>query len=62
MFFDFATTTVPRGKLEVYKRKEKALNPGWAIDAEGNPTTNAEAALKGALLPLGGFGTDNGWS
>lgn len=58
--FDFATTTVPRGKLEVYKRKEKNLNPGWAIDVDGNPTVDPEAALKGALLPLGGFGVENG--
>jgi LDH2 family malate/lactate/ureidoglycolate dehydrogenase len=58
--FDFATTTVPRGKLEVYQRKEKPLNPGWAIDADGHPTTSPAAALKGALLPLGGFGVDNG--
>ncbi len=57
---DFATTTVPRGKLEVYLRKEKPLNPGWAIDAQGHPTVDPAAALKGALLPLGGFGTDNG--
>ena len=58
--FDFATTTVPRGKLEVYQRKEKQLNPGWAIDAQGNPTTSPAEALRGALLPLGGFGVDNG--
>jgi L-2-hydroxycarboxylate dehydrogenase (NAD+) len=57
---DFATTTVPRGKLELYLRKEKPLNPGWAIDEEGNPTLDPAAAVKGALLPLGGFGTDNG--
>jgi L-2-hydroxycarboxylate dehydrogenase (NAD+) len=57
--FDFATTTVPRGKLEVYQRKEKPLNPGWAIDAEGLPTLDPDAALKGALLPLGGHGVDN---
>ncbi|GAC1501510.1 MAG: Ldh family oxidoreductase [Vulcanimicrobiaceae bacterium] len=57
---DFATTTVPRGKLEVYQRKEKALGPGWAIDAQGHPTTDPSAALRGALLPLGGFGVDNG--
>ncbi|MEO7039299.1 MAG: Ldh family oxidoreductase, partial [Candidatus Elarobacter sp.] len=53
---DFATTTVPRGKLEVYNRKEKPLNPGWAIDADGHETLDAKVALKGALLPLGGFG------
>jgi LDH2 family malate/lactate/ureidoglycolate dehydrogenase len=57
---DFATTTVPRGKIEVYNRKEKQLNPGWAIDAEGHETRDPKAALTGALLPLGGFGVDNG--
>jgi len=57
---DFATTTVPRGKLEVYQRKEKKLNPGWAIDANGKETLEPAEALKGALLPLGGFGIDNG--
>jgi LDH2 family malate/lactate/ureidoglycolate dehydrogenase len=57
---DFATTTVPKGKLEVYARKEKQLNPGWAIDAQGHETLDPQVALKGALLPLGGFGVDNG--
>jgi LDH2 family malate/lactate/ureidoglycolate dehydrogenase len=57
---DFATTTVPRGKIEVYNRKEKPLNHGWAIDADGHETTDPQTALKGALLPLGGFGVDNG--
>ena len=57
---DFATTTVPKGKLEVYSRKGKQLNPGWAIDATGHETLDPNVALKGALLPLGGFGVDNG--
>jgi L-2-hydroxycarboxylate dehydrogenase (NAD+) len=57
---DFATTTVPRGKLEVYQRKDKPLNPGWAIDASGDETLSPAEALKGALLPLGGFGVGNG--
>ncbi|HUY11638.1 MAG TPA: Ldh family oxidoreductase [Candidatus Dormibacteraeota bacterium] len=57
---DFATTTVPKGKLEVYKRKGKALLDGWAIDENGAATNDPDAALRGALLPLGGFGTDHG--
>lgn len=57
---DFATTTVPRGKLEVYERKGKSLAPGWAIDADGNETLDPKTALAGALLPLGGIGTSNG--
>lgn len=32
----------------------EALPPGWALDAEGRPTTNAEAALKGSIAPAGG--------
>lgn len=57
---DFATTTVPRGKLEVYQRKGKPLAQGWAIDAQGQPTTSPAEALRGALLPLGGYGVENG--
>ena len=57
---DFATTTVPRGKLEVYNRKNLPLKHGWAIDADGHETLDPQAALKGALLPLGGFGVEGG--
>jgi len=57
---DFATTTVPKGKLEVYNRKGKQLNPGWAIDASGVETRDPNVALKGALLPLGGYGVEGG--
>ncbi len=57
---DFATTTVPRGKIEVNERKGKPLNPGWAIDENGVETLDPKAALQGALLPLGGLGVDGG--
>jgi LDH2 family malate/lactate/ureidoglycolate dehydrogenase len=57
---DFSTTTVTYGKLEVYERKALALKPGWAVDEKGNPTTDPAARHWGSLLPLGGFGTENG--
>ncbi len=57
---DFATTTVPRGKIEVFARKGLPLKPGWAIDEHGAETLDAKTALHGALLPLGGLGVDNG--
>jgi LDH2 family malate/lactate/ureidoglycolate dehydrogenase len=60
---DMATSTVPRGKLEVYDRQEKAIPLGWAMDGAGTLTTDAARAmevkprpLKGGLLPLGGAG------
>jgi LDH2 family malate/lactate/ureidoglycolate dehydrogenase len=57
---DFATTTVPRGKIETYARDGKPLATGWATDADGIETVDAKVALSGALLPLGGFGVDTG--
>jgi LDH2 family malate/lactate/ureidoglycolate dehydrogenase len=62
---DMATSTVPRGKLEVYHRLEKAMPPGWATDEKGVPTTDAGRVLDnfarragGGLLPLGGAGEE----
>jgi LDH2 family malate/lactate/ureidoglycolate dehydrogenase len=62
---DMATSTVPRGKLEVYHRQEKPLPPGWATDERGVPTTDAGRVLDnfvkragGGLLPLGGAGEE----
>ncbi|MBD5656048.1 MAG: Ldh family oxidoreductase [Candidatus Eremiobacteraeota bacterium] len=57
---DMATTTVALGKLEIPQRLGRALLPGWAIDATGHPTTDPAAGIAGGLLPLGGFGTENG--
>lgn len=52
--FDFATSVAARGEIELHRRAGKTLPEGWAIDAEGNPTTDPEAALEGAMLPFGG--------
>ncbi len=60
---DMATSTVPRGKLEVYNRLGKPLPQGWATDEEGVGTDDAGHVLQnlvsragGGLLPLGGEG------
>jgi LDH2 family malate/lactate/ureidoglycolate dehydrogenase len=53
---DMATTTVAAGK--VFKAKfnhQPEIPPGWALDAQGVPTTNTEEAYKGMLMPLGGY-------
>ena len=52
--FDFATSVAARGEIELHRRAGKKLPEGWAIDANGNPTTDPEAALAGAMLPFGG--------
>jgi LDH2 family malate/lactate/ureidoglycolate dehydrogenase len=52
--FDFATSAIARGEIELHRRAGKPLSPGWAIDSEGNPTTDPAAALAGAMLTFGG--------
>jgi LDH2 family malate/lactate/ureidoglycolate dehydrogenase len=51
---DMATSTITRGRIEVAARRHEELQPGWALDAEGRPTIDPEAAFDGVLLPLGG--------
>ena len=51
---DMSTTAVARGKIAEYAARNEALPVGWALDAAGQATTDAQAALKGMLAPLGG--------
>ena len=62
MQFDQSTTTVALGKITMAKAAGEAIPEGWAIDAEGNPTTDPDAALKGSMLSLGGAAAGyKGW-
>ncbi len=64
---DMATSTVPRGKLEVYGREGKTMPITWATDEFGNPTQDIPRVLAnflarrgGGLLPLGGAEEESG--
>ena len=54
LVLDAATSTVARGKIIVAAAEGQSIPEGWAIDSDGNPTTDAERALEGAVLPFGG--------
>jgi (2R)-3-sulfolactate dehydrogenase (NADP+) len=51
---DLSLTEVTRGKIMVYAKEGKPIPPGWAVDKDGNPTTDAKAALTGSLNAIGG--------
>jgi (2R)-3-sulfolactate dehydrogenase (NADP+) len=51
---DLALSEVARGKILKAAQDGKPIPEGWAKDADGNPTTDATAALKGTLQPIGG--------
>jgi LDH2 family malate/lactate/ureidoglycolate dehydrogenase len=52
--FDFATSEIARGEIELHRREGKAAVPGWGLDADGNATNDPAAILAGAMLPFGG--------
>ncbi len=51
---DLALSHVARGKILTAAQKGEAIPADWAVDEHGKPTTDAKAALKGALTPIGG--------
>jgi len=55
LVFDQASSASARGEIQLHLRDGKSLPEGWAIDKDGNPTTDPAAALEGAQLPFGGY-------
>ena len=51
---DMATSIVARGKIRKAAREGQSIPENWALDLDGNITTDPATALKGALLPMGG--------
>ena len=49
-----ATSIVARGKIRKAAREGKPIPDNWALDSDGNLTTDPMAAINGALLPMGG--------
>jgi (2R)-3-sulfolactate dehydrogenase (NADP+) len=50
---DLSLSKVARGNLVAAKQKGEAIPVGWALDPEGNPTTDPAKGIAGTMLPLG---------
>ena len=54
LVIDLSITKVARGKIKLAADRGEAIPEGWALDGDGNPTTDAGAAMQGgSLLPIG---------
>jgi LDH2 family malate/lactate/ureidoglycolate dehydrogenase len=55
LVLDIAFGATAHGKMRVYAQKGEAIPDGWAFDAAGKPTNDAEAALAGLIQPVGQY-------
>jgi len=53
--FDQSTSAVALGKITMAAAAGETIPLGWAVDVNGEPTTNPQAALKGSLVSTGGY-------
>jgi len=54
MVLDMACSVAARGKIIVAAKEGRVIPADWAVDRDGRPTTDAQAALEGFVAPVGG--------
>ncbi len=58
---DQSASVVAKSEIKMHAQAGKSIPEGWALDAQGNPTTDPSEALKGSMAPAGGYkGFGNG--
>lgn len=60
LLVDLSLSEVARGKLMVAAREGRPIPLGWALDKQGQPTTDAAAGLEGSMLPVGAASSPKG--
>ncbi len=53
LLIDLSLSKVARGKVMLAARRGEPIPEGWALDVDGRPTTDADAALAGTMVPMG---------
>jgi (2R)-3-sulfolactate dehydrogenase (NADP+) len=54
LLIDLSLSRVARGKVMVARQRGESIPDNWALDKNGQPTTDPGAALQGTMLPMGG--------
>jgi (2R)-3-sulfolactate dehydrogenase (NADP+) len=55
LLIDQSASTIAKSEVMKHAREGKPIPEGWALDPEGNPTTDPEVGLKGSMAPSGGY-------
>jgi LDH2 family malate/lactate/ureidoglycolate dehydrogenase len=55
IILDMSPAVAARGKIRRAQRRGESIPVGYALDADGRPTTDATAALGGVVLPIGTY-------
>jgi (2R)-3-sulfolactate dehydrogenase (NADP+) len=60
LMIDLSLSEVARGKLMVAAKEGRSIPLGWALDGEGQPTTDPKAGMHGSMLPIGAVSSPKG--
>lgn len=60
LMIDLSLSEVARGKLMVAAKEGKSIPAGWALDTDGQPTTDPKAGMEGSMLPIGAVSSPKG--
>jgi (2R)-3-sulfolactate dehydrogenase (NADP+) len=55
ILIDQSASTIAKSEVMKHAREGRPIPVGWALDAEGNPTTDPAVGLKGSMAPSGGY-------
>ena len=55
VLIDQSASTIAKSEVMKHAREGKDIPLGWALDAEGQPTTDPNVGLKGSMAPSGGY-------
>lgn len=55
LLIDQSASTIAKSEVMKHAREGKPVPQGWVLDANGQPTTDPDAGLKGSMVPSGGY-------
>jgi len=55
LLIDQSASTIAKSEVMKHAREGRPIPEGWALDADGKPTTDPEVGLKGSMAPSGGY-------